>query len=358
MLEWVRENAELCIKSGELVRLKKGQGGLKEGAKFILIAAFIAGLIQAILQLLLLGTLGAVYGGVGQALLGGSVYAAFLIVGIPIVSLLAAFILQGIIYVVARLLGGKGTFADQFYLMAIPTSIATLVGVLQLIPCLGSLVLMVFLLYLLFVQIVVVRDLHQITAVRAVVAALVVPLLLFILVMFVLPLLLYLGVFNIGPSSAPAGGAISSGGGLFGMPERVPDQCRFKVGLLCTSAKISASEGISLKIQNTLGSKVSVCRIRCSGAQTDAGAIISQAVPGCEGGGLDTLYSGMAGTITDSSPDALGCLKDENDVSGPYYNAAGNRVRGKIYIWYSEQGEGTAGNARLTVGDLQTTVMP
>ncbi|MFA6035733.1 MAG: Yip1 family protein [Candidatus Micrarchaeia archaeon] len=353
MLEWIKENAELCVKSSELVARKKGQGGIKEGAKFILISSFIVAAIQAVLQLALFGSFAAA-GGSGLLVFGG-LYGLFLIIAVPIMSIIIAFILQGIIYAIARMLGGKGSFADQFYLMAIPTSVMTLSAILQLAPCVGALAVLAIALYLLFVEIVIIRDLHQISVLKAAFATLAIPLV--ITIVIVLAALLYLGVFN-APSYNPATGAATSGGGIFDLQERIPDQCRFKVGLMCTSAGISASEGIKLNLQNTIGSKISVCQIRCSGATTDTGAIIGQAVQACDGGGLGSMGPGVQAKFNDQSPDAMGCLKDENDVSGPYYTNVGDRVRGKLYLWYSEQGEGTTGNARLAVGDLQTTISP
>jgi hypothetical protein len=338
VLEWVGENFGLVKKPQDIIG-HKAEADLGKAIMLLLQAGLISGLALAIYFfaygtssfLLLFSLLGIspLFGGAG-------LFLAILIIT-PLLSIIGHLIMGGVVFVSAKLLGGKGTFTQQFYLYSLPLSVIMVLNILSIIPCIGGLLSIVIGIYSLYVEIIVVRDVHQLTTIRAAVATLAVPLLVFAILMVVVMLssLLYLGVFNLG--------------------ERVPDQCRFKVGILCTSAGISASDGIMLNLQNTMGSKISVCRIRCSGDTTDTGAIITQAVPKCDGGGLGSIGSGQAGAFKDKSPDAMGCLKDGNDLSGPYYKA-GQRVRGKLYLWYSEQGDN--GNARLTVGDLQTTVMP
>lgn len=159
-----------------------------------------------------------------------------------------------------------------------------------------------------------------------------------LVIVIVLAALLYLGVFNLG--------------------ERVPDQCRFKVGILCTSAKVSVTDGMTLKLQNTLGTTIYVCRMRCSGAADDTGTLVSTGYPilSC-GTPLVTIPSGQSGTPID--PVAKGCLTDGNagagDAPDAAYDSAGERVRGKVYMWYYEQGD-TGTNTQVAVGDLQTSI--
>ena len=163
-----------------------------------------------------------------------------------------------------------------------------------------------------------------------------------LVIVIVLAALLYLGVFNLG--------------------ERVPDQCRFKVGILCTSAKVSAADGMTVKLQNTLGSTIYVCQLRCSGAQDDTGLLVETAYPiaSC-GTPLATIASGQAASVPEPSESAKGCLTDgtkaASDTPDTLYDTAGERVRGKAYMWYYEQGD-TGSNARVAVGDLQTTIQP
>ncbi len=156
-----------------------------------------------------------------------------------------------------------------------------------------------------------------------------------LVIVIVLAALLYLGVFNLG--------------------SRVPDQCNFKVGLLCTSAKVSVNDGMTLKLQNTLGSTIYVCDVACSNAQDDTGLLVSDGLPACDStSAIATIASGQAGSINQTA--ATGCYAS-GDGTGALIGAAGDRVRGKVYLWYVEQGDAGT-NARIAVGDLQTTIQP
>ena len=161
-----------------------------------------------------------------------------------------------------------------------------------------------------------------------------------LVIVIVLAALLYLGVFNI--------------------TERTPNQCNFKVGILCTSAKIDVAGGLTLKLQNTLGTRISVCQVSCAKTVESGGLLVTTPVTNCETSGFLTdgqIPSGQAGTITDTV-DAVGggCWGDEDGASDT--DVVNEQIRCKVYLLYSEAGDGNAGNARIAVGDLQTTVQP
>ena len=113
---------------------EKRKADLTLGAKYILIASVIGGVISAILSF-----------NVASAL--------FFIILYPLLSLVGWLINSGIYYVFARLLGGKGNYTKQSYLIALyvaPLSIIS--SIILSIPTVGvwlSLLVTVYGLYLL-----------------------------------------------------------------------------------------------------------------------------------------------------------------------------------------------------------------
>jgi hypothetical protein len=176
-----------------------GNANMKDPIILLVIAGFVTGIASAVInfliQLLTMNVMGAVL-----SLLTIPLFSAILT---PVMSL----ILGGLVYLVAKALGGKATFTQQFYLttLAIITgSIA--VGVGAAIPCIGMLIGFVGGLYLLYVEIVVVRDVHQLTTGMAAVAVLL-PIVVLTIVVVVLVFVLYAAMF-----AALLGAGAMSGG--------------------------------------------------------------------------------------------------------------------------------------------------
>lgn len=101
---------------------------------------------------------------------------------------------QAIIFVIAKVLGGKGEFTDQVWLSTAYSAPASLVsavlGYLNLIPCIGALVSLGFALYTFVLGVIALNTVHQYGWFRAV-ATLILPLLLF--VFFICCVLIVLG---------------------------------------------------------------------------------------------------------------------------------------------------------------------
>ncbi len=146
---------------------------------------------------------------------------AFFSVVYPLLLLVCAFILNGIIYLFARILGGQGSFSQQFYLYALALAplqiISACVTGLIFIPVVGILFWLVSLalgLAALYYQVLSIREAHQVGTGKAI-AILVVPIIVLCVLIFGVlifaSVLWYTGVFN------PSKFQEARGGGGFGV---------------------------------------------------------------------------------------------------------------------------------------------
>ncbi|MFH1391133.1 MAG: YIP1 family protein [Candidatus Diapherotrites archaeon] len=105
----------------------------------------IAGVISGILSFLLFGILGAALGGGLEAVAPGAIS----IVTTPIFQVIGAFIVTALFFVVAKILGGTGSYTSIFYLASL---YAVPIAVLSMIPLVGILASL-YSLYLLYLVI-------------------------------------------------------------------------------------------------------------------------------------------------------------------------------------------------------------
>jgi len=113
---------------------------------------FIAFLISG-----LLGMLG-LFINIGTAI---TVTGAGVVIGAAIVGSILTIIGQGILFIIAKLLGGKGTIIQQYYLVALYAAPLTILSsVISLIPLVGLLSLLIGL-YELYLLLLVLTEVHQ-----------------------------------------------------------------------------------------------------------------------------------------------------------------------------------------------------
>jgi len=123
---------DVLTKPAKTFKRMKNKGGLREGAKYLVVAGVIAAMLElgfAVLQ----GTW------VAEPL--GLVVIAVLLALIfsPILVLLWWLIFSGILLLFAKLLGGKGKYATQSWLIALYSAPVLVIGaVLGLIPFVSS----------------------------------------------------------------------------------------------------------------------------------------------------------------------------------------------------------------------------
>ncbi len=196
-MDMLKDSLEL-LKNPAAVVKRKNKADLMSGIKLLAIAGAIAGAIS--------GFLGPLFGGnIGGAMFGLVFGAIALAIFTPIGMLISNVIL----WIVAKVLGGKATYAQQFYLMALPMASAVVIySVLSVIPILGPLLLVpIFGLYLLYVQIIVLRDAHAFSLLRAVATVLIIIVLAAILAAIIVAMMMALLV-AVG-AGALAGGAVT-----------------------------------------------------------------------------------------------------------------------------------------------------
>ncbi|MFA6035734.1 MAG: Yip1 family protein [Candidatus Micrarchaeia archaeon] len=197
VLDLLKKSLELAKQPSDAVKLKSKADLVKPIILMAIVGAVVMAVSSFVQGLYSFNMTAAASGLVVGAIMGA--------IFVPI----AALIFSGIVYIVAKLLGGKGTFTQQFYLVTLATATGSLlIGVLGVIPCLGALISIVGGLYLLYVEIVVMRDLHQISTVKAAVAVLtpIVILLILAFVLFMAFIVAMLAALGIGAAGASAAG--------------------------------------------------------------------------------------------------------------------------------------------------------
>lgn len=167
------------------------QGDLKtvdrrEAMKSYALVGAVFGLIIG-LGIASLGGLLSTLGGNAGLLIGGLGVLAIIVfpVLLAIFSVIGGFIGVGIMYLIAKALGGTGTFDQQFYLSSrlIWPMFFAMIGVfiLTLIPVVGVLISFVWNLYSIYLQVMLVSVAHKVSKLKALLIVLV-PIILVIII--------------------------------------------------------------------------------------------------------------------------------------------------------------------------------
>lgn len=133
----------------------------------------IAGIIQGILTgILLMMGLSAVGGILGYGMLGASIgimSIVLLAILVPISAIIGLFIGSGILYIIAKILGGKGDYQTQTYLMAIYMApIGIISGVLGMIPLAGIVIALIAMIYAIYLLTLSLKETHKYSTGKAV----------------------------------------------------------------------------------------------------------------------------------------------------------------------------------------------
>jgi len=179
-------------------QLKTDKGTLGDGIKNYVLAAILMAVIVGILALVQSLMFGAP---IDAAIIG---IITFLIV-IVIAVVVGTLISTGLSYVWCKLLGGKGTFGDQYYQFSIVASGLLIVSaVLMVIPFIGSLIAGLLSVYYLYLVFLVYRSVHKFTDGRAAVAV-IVPFILLIILAVILFMFAFLTIMAIAASMGAVG---------------------------------------------------------------------------------------------------------------------------------------------------------
>lgn len=139
-----------------------------EAVKHVGVAGIIQGILTGIFITLGLSAVGGLlgYGALGTSLGGLSIIG--LAIFVPIMAAITLFIGSGIFYIIARILGGKGSYQTQTYLIAIYMAPLGIIGVLAMIPFVGILVSLGVTIYMLYLLTLALKETHKFTTGRAV----------------------------------------------------------------------------------------------------------------------------------------------------------------------------------------------
>jgi hypothetical protein len=160
-------------------QLAKEKGDLGTGVKYWILASIVAMVVYAVVLGLQMLGFGAMMmasesdssmmglGMMGGAELLGGVFGLILI---PIFTLIGSFIACGVMWGIAKLLGGTGDFASQYYHFAVPGGGLMIVqSVVGLVPCVGGLVGLVLWVYSFYLAYLIYQSVHKISSGKAIV---------------------------------------------------------------------------------------------------------------------------------------------------------------------------------------------
>ncbi|MCL6089041.1 MAG: YIP1 family protein [Candidatus Marsarchaeota archaeon] len=237
-------NAWIAVLTKPVESLKaeaKSKNGMKEGA----IGYAIAGLIAALLILVVGLAFGSSMGAAGFALAG---FGAIFMAAMAFVMLMAAtFVEAGLIHLSAKLLGGKGGFGKFYYLTSTflaPIFMANMV--LSFVPCIGMLASIALFIYSAYLFVITIRELYGLDNVKAFIAWLlpiIVVVGLMVLAMMGIAMLGFFPGAMYGSQPATSYGALQAESNAYWMSAR-PFQIR-------ASSQISGSGQLALRVQNT-----------------------------------------------------------------------------------------------------------
>jgi len=172
------------LKPKETFQKEKANASIKEGALNILTASFIISVLLSIV-VLILGSITPLPGFQTFAGLGVTGLIIMIFLFFIIGELVGSFINVGIIWLTALLLGGKGSFAQQYYLSSLFTAPLLVLLIINIIPLIGWLLMLIALLYSIYLLYLVVKEVHGLSTGKTVLSILLIPIILLILLVLV-----------------------------------------------------------------------------------------------------------------------------------------------------------------------------
>jgi hypothetical protein len=177
-------------KPAETFKSEKRNAKLLDGVIHYSIAGFIVGLIATVMFILSVLFL--------QIYLPYDAWSIMLIpifypIIYPIFLIVITLILAGIFFIMAKILGGKGNFETQYYLLAIfHAPIIIIISSLSLIPIIGYFISLVIHIYALYLLTLSIREAHELDTAKAVLTWLIPGLIIIILLIIFMSLIRYI----------------------------------------------------------------------------------------------------------------------------------------------------------------------
>ncbi|RLI86204.1 MAG: hypothetical protein DRO76_04315 [Candidatus Altiarchaeales archaeon] len=135
----------------ETFRAEKERASLGDALNNIAVAGLIAGIVFGLISGLLLGLFGFVIG----------------IIAFPIIVIISFLFESLIFFIMAKILGGKGDFSTQTYLISLLTAPLVVLSLVGLIPIMGWVLYIPIVLYSLYPLTIALRESHGFSTARA-----------------------------------------------------------------------------------------------------------------------------------------------------------------------------------------------
>ncbi|VVC04913.1 Yip1 domain protein [Candidatus Burarchaeum australiense] len=178
VFEGLMESFEILKNPSSLAK-KKAKGSLSDGVMLLAVGGAVgAGVGSFLGMLFLMNFVGAIFGLIVGAIVGA------------IAAPLGALLFNILTYIVAKLLGGKAGYSQQYYMVALASAAGIAISmVLQNIPLIGGLLGFVFGLYVLYVEIVAMKEAHGFDMLKAA-ASVLIPAVIILVVVMVLAVMI------------------------------------------------------------------------------------------------------------------------------------------------------------------------
>ena len=163
----------------KFIKNNKDKVSLKEGA----VNVFLASLIPAVIALIVFTVMAIVFGVVVGGIVGFAENGAFdagaisggtmlmsgvgFAIAILVLGIVGWLIGNGVFFVLAKLLGGKGSYAEQAYFSSLILGGVNLLTPFYFIPCVGRLFSIVMYIYAAFLMFRTIRFVHGLNNIRA-----------------------------------------------------------------------------------------------------------------------------------------------------------------------------------------------
>lgn len=172
--QYFKKWQDALSKPGQTFRKERGKASLSEAVKHMGLAGLIAGAINAAAVLLTLSSTAF-----------SAILSLLLVILMPIILIISLLIGSGIIYLLAKLFGGKGDYNTQTYLFSLyQAPILLLTTLVAFIPLVGWAINVAIAAYSLYLLTLALKETHKYSTSRAV-ATWLVPSLLLIAIVFV-----------------------------------------------------------------------------------------------------------------------------------------------------------------------------
>lgn len=152
-------------------QLAKEKGTVKDGVIYLALASVVA-IIMGIIGMVAATSLSMIGGSPNSmAMMGGSLIAGIvmIVILVPLIMIVGSLIGTYIMYMIAKALGGTGSFDQQFYHMAVMGGGITVISSLfSIIPCVGDLVQLVAWVFSLYLGYLIYMSVHRVSSGKAI----------------------------------------------------------------------------------------------------------------------------------------------------------------------------------------------